>query len=135
MLDRVFVRSHATFGSQPLDVGALAEACLFYGSTDLVFVRGTLHQLLEMYGADQVVEFVSGGYVRAHLLDLDSAVMTEDTNGPSERHRPITFRIDDGTLEAQVVEAFRMATGKSRLGRRRARAFLDVVRPLDLPAS
>lgn len=127
VLDKVYVRSHSTFGSQPLDVGALAEACLFYDKAELVLGRGSLRQLLDTYRADDVVEFVTGGYVQAHLLDQDAAVLTESTNAPGERHRPVTISVGGESVEAQVVGQFRESTGRSGLGRRRAMKFLEAV--------
>ncbi len=131
MLDKVFVRTHSTFGADALDVGVLAEACLFYGTTELVLSRSSLRQLLDLYGADSVVRFVSDGYVRAHLLDLNVGISTEEVGTPSERHRPVTFKIHD-SIEGQVIKQFREATGRSGYGRKRAMSFLDAVHPIDL---
>ena len=129
VFDRAYVKSHHIF-TDPIDVGALAEVCLFYGSTELVLERGGLTQLLKLYGADAVIEFVSQGYVNARYLQTQVGIHTE-VRGGHEHHSPIGFRIDLD-VEADVIQVFRRATDRSGYGRRRATAFLDAISVIDL---
>ncbi|MFL6108979.1 MAG: hypothetical protein ACJ72L_18620 [Marmoricola sp.] len=128
MFDRVVVRNHHLF-ADPLDVGALAEAALFYGQTELVLGRGSLRQLLNLYGADTLLEFFQHDYVRPYYLDQTAAIVNVAAPSGGEMHSPVQVRIGDST-EADVTRLFREAVGKSGLGGRRARAFLDLMEPL-----
>ena len=87
VLESAVVRSHSRFGSgeQPLDVGALADVCLFYQKTSLVFGRGTLRQLLVAYGAESVVQFTRDRYVRPFFLPQNVRVLSHDVGAVTER--------------------------------------------------
>ena len=103
VLDKIYVRSHSSHGGDALDVGALAEACLFYGKTELVLSRGTLGYLLDLYGTDDVLRFVQGEYVKGHFLGANVAIQTEAEGTSDERIRPITFALAGSSDRKSVV--------------------------------
>ena len=125
VLEQIYVRTHARMGGSVLDVGALAEACVFYGSVNLVLGRGSLRQLLGTYGSDALLEFLREGVVRPYYMHPLAGVYTEGANTTDERHQPLLFSVDRD-LESDVVSIFREATGRSGAGRRRAKRFLDI---------
>lgn len=134
MFERAYARAHVDFrtGDRPLDVGSLAEVCLFYRTTALVLGRATLRQLLASYGADSVVRFVRDRYVEPYYLAENVGVINREVGTVSERHRPVTFTVGQQDPSAEIVALFREATGRSGHGARRAHAFIESVTILEL---
>lgn len=118
------VRTQPRLAGGVFDIGALAEAALFYQDTEVVLSVGELDVLLQRYSPEEVLRLVRDGYVNCHLFEKDVAVRTDTVEG-HELHRPVTYRIGTQTAESAVVELFRKATGKSGRGRRLAQQFLE----------
>lgn len=135
MFESIVVRRTTSIGSpNPLDLGRLAEAMLFYRTVRLILTRHSAMQLVQVCGPDLALEIVANTNVDAVLLDRDMAVKNEDTGTARERHRPVTLKVMDESAEAMITRLFREATGKSGKGRRMADRFLARTRTYDLPA-
>lgn len=134
MLERVYVRNHHSFVSPVIDLGALAEAALFYGDTQLVLSRASLWQLLDRIGAETLLELAKVEHIHPYYMTDVPAVHTEDTGSRDERHRIVTVGIHKASMESEVVEAFRARTSQSGRGRRLANQFLKECQPLKTPS-
>ena len=51
-----------------IDIGALAEALLFYQNTHLLLNEGELTQLTQLIGIDSLLSMLEAGYARVLLL-------------------------------------------------------------------
>jgi hypothetical protein len=129
MFDALVIRRNASAGHGAVDLGRLAEAMLFYRTVRMCISRGGLRQLIAKCGPETVVELVENANLQTVYLDVDTGIYTLDTGTSRERHKPITFKILDGTYsdrayEDTAISLFQEATGKSGKGRRLANRFM-----------
>jgi hypothetical protein len=68
MFDRVCIRRPADLTTvlQPLDLGAIAEAMLFYGMTHVILDAGSIESLLHQVGPQTLIRLSKNDYVSLH---------------------------------------------------------------------
>lgn len=131
--DAIMVRQTAPPGSaQPIDLGHLAEAMLFYRTVRMILTRWSASQLILQCGPDLALEIVANTNVDAICVDQDVVICSENVGTARERHWPLAMKTVE-THEAMIVRLFREATGKSGKGRRLAQRFLAHTRAYELP--
>ncbi len=133
MFERIVIQQHDPFETErPIDVGALVEAMLFYGSVHLVADASAIKQLLRVWGPDGLLELVSSGYLNIVYRDNFAAIFT-GKNGLGREHHDVVVgaitREQGGrsvaAAEEVIPKTFIEATGRPGRGRRLARRFID----------
>lgn len=127
MFEAICLRSSRDLQVEPLDLGLLAEALLFYGEVDLVLNRTFLTQLANALGPDDLLEFAQLDGVSLAYCNQFDAVLTENTATPSERYFLGLAEMPHTRLDQLSTELFRGAVGKSGKGRRLAERFCALV--------
>jgi hypothetical protein len=127
VFDAICLRSTTDPQSEPLDLGLLAEALMFYGTVDLVLNRAFLNQLMNALGPDELVEFTQLDGIKVSYCNQFDVVLTENTGTVAERYFLGTAEMPHTRLDQLSTELFRGALGKSGKGRRLAERFLTFV--------
>ena len=130
MFDSICLRQQRTLvGSEPIDVGFLAECLLFYGKVRLVADRGMLGQLLTVCGPSQVLTLVESDRLQIAYLENSLGVRTENTGTPLELHQPVSYEIVGmHRLQDVAPSLFEEVIGRSGKARRMAVRFQRRVR-------
>jgi hypothetical protein len=76
-------------GPHPFDLGFLAEALLFYDDARLIANINALNYLVRSCGPDTVIALLEEGFLKLTYTQTATAVQTDSTGTPHERHRPI----------------------------------------------
>lgn len=109
-----------------IDLGALAEAMLFYSSTTIVARIPTIQQLVTTMGADTLIETMELGFLKIVYQHNRSGIATDSATANSLFY-PIVFNAPDHHIEKIAVEAFQKAVGKEGRGRRLGLRFAKMV--------
>src|SRR5262245_45598239 len=116
-------------GPQPFDLGFLAEALLFYDDVRLIANINALNYLVRSCGPETVIALLEEGFLKLTYTQTATAVQTDNTGTPLERHRPVIVsavpreHIQAGqqtarwSLEEAAQDVFQETTGKSGRGR------------------
>ena len=121
MFERVCMRESPETRHQALDLGALAEAMLFYQECHVVGRKGALEQLAQGCGADVLERVLSEGFVQLKYRPEFPSVRTEGTGTPDERHAPTVVSFSGLELERILPEVLSEVVGARGRGRRAAR--------------
>lgn len=130
MFDSIVFKN--TIGPGPLiDIGALAEALLFYGRVAIVGNSGTIKDLLARIPPFVLLSLMRDKRIEIHYLaDQVGVSSVEMSNGRSLKSL-VRISSPDHTIEKIGPTAFRAATaatGQSRIG---ASQFTTLLRPFD----
>jgi hypothetical protein len=122
-----------TDSANPLDLGFLAEAMLFYETVEVLANRVSLTQLVRQIGPELLLEFLKCNHLRLRFEKNFTGVYTENSGTAAEQHALTVFEISGqdllDVLRPAAVEAVRME-GK---GRRLALKLADQIQdtPID----
>ena len=97
MFDHILVRSMKDSHTEILDLGALVEAMLFYGTVSLVITTESAAQLFRAWGPAGVLELIRRDYLSLVIEDDTTGVRTENTGTGREHYAPVTFRLTGKT--------------------------------------
>ena len=87
MFERIIIRQRSSQSiGQPIALGVIAEALLFYSDVLIVADYPTLRALLTVATPDVVVELVESGFLRLVYESDSVAVITEGAGSSRERH-------------------------------------------------
>jgi hypothetical protein len=121
---------------EPIDVGFLAEALLFYQKVYLIADQGMLKALILKSQPDVLLSFLESGFLEIFYLENNTGVYTEDSGTPYERHLPTLFSIPDYAWQKHAPKLFSEAIGCSvKGGRRYSKQFSKYVKPLSFDDS
>lgn len=96
MFERILVQQHRPDPTdEPLDLGALVEAMVFYGRTDLILTPGVLSQMGRAWGVDGVLELIAEEHLGLLHSPESHVVFTESLSDGREFHRPDTMTVHD----------------------------------------
>src|ERR1035441_2776454 len=109
VFDAIVLRSTTDPQSEPLDLGLLAEALMFYGTVDLVLNRAFLNQLMNALGPDELVEFTQLDGIKVSYCNQFDVVLTENTGTVAERYFLGTAEMPHTRLDQLSTELFRGA--------------------------
>lgn len=125
MFDRIVVRPHNLHNDKdPLDVGAVVEALLFYCNTELAFNPGVVNQLARLWTPAGLVELAEEGLVQLNYSSNFYGIQTDQTGTNRERYRPVVFSVhphEGGPprgLDDFVPRIFEEITGRRGQSRR-----------------
>jgi hypothetical protein len=87
MFEKIAVQQQrAGDAENPLDIGFLVEAMLFYGRVNVVANRAALRQLVRVFGPELLLEFLTHQYFKISFERNFTGVMTENSGTPLATH-------------------------------------------------
>jgi uncharacterized damage-inducible protein DinB len=140
MFEAICIRRKENFGSpvfdEPIDVGLLAEALLFYQKVHLIADRSVLKALIVKSKPDVLLDFLESGFLEISYLENLTGIYTEDTGTLYERHKPVLFSIPDYEWGKYAPKIFSEAIGCSiKGGKRYSKQFSKFIKPLSFDDS
>jgi len=121
-----------TVGPGPLlDIGAIAEALLFYGRVSIVGNSGTLKALLSGIPPYVVLGLLRDKRLEFHYLADQAGVSSTPTTTGRNLHDLICFSSPQHTIEKIGPETFRAAAGTTGQARVGSSQFTRLLQPLD----
>ena len=122
-----------TVGPGPLlDIGAIAEALLFYGRVSIVGNTGTLKSLLAGIPPFVVLELLKDKRLEFHYLADQACVSSTQTTTGRNLHDLVRVSSPMHTIEKVGPEVFRAAAGNTGQARVGSSQFTGLLRPFDL---
>jgi hypothetical protein len=134
VLRAVLVQPTGAPSQGPIDLGALAEALLFYGSTSLVIDKGGLNQLLRHCGLAALHELVEGRHLILIYRPGINGVMNTNQGTPRERFDYVSARIErSGFMDVApaIFEAVLHRRGRARRAAERLARHVVTIAPDD----
>lgn len=120
-----------TVGPGPLlDIGAIAEALIFYGRISIVGNSATLKALLSAIPPFVALSLLKDKRLEFHYLDDQAAITSIPTNTGRTLHDLMRFSSPQHTIEKVGPEAFRAAAGNTGQARVGSSQFTQLLRPL-----
>lgn len=116
----LFRRSSTHPGQAAVDVGAIVEALLFYGSIHVMVERSSLLELIVGFGDEILLELVESGFLKITYIDSWNAIMTDSIGGRS-MHSPVFFTSPNHEFDDVLRDLCVEIHGKPGRGRRAAR--------------
>lgn len=130
MFDTITFKS--SVGPGPLlDIGAIAEALLFYGRLSIVGNSGTLKALLSGIPPFVALELLKDKRLEFHYLGDQAGVSSTPTTKGRKLHDLIRFSSPQHTIEKVGPEAFRTAAGNTGQARVGSSQFTQLLRPMN----
>lgn len=126
-------QQRTTDAENPIDIGLLAEAMIFYGEVELLVGRGSLRQLVRDIGPEHLLELLRRGHLRMAFEPNFIGIVTENTGTPYEKYVPTVARIEKQELLEVLRPLVIEAVGRPGKGRRLALRLADhiVDAPID----
>src|SRR5258706_402882 len=126
MFESICIRRQHPFElSEPLDVGFLAEAMLFYQSVHLIADGSTISQLLREFGPHLLMELLKEEFLKISYVEKIIGVAPSDAEISKRVYLPLTLHPANGTwsLETIAPENFSKAASGPGWGRQLGREF------------
>ena len=127
MFESICIHEQAEGPGDPLDLGFLAEALLFYQNVRVAGHGTALRQIVPAFGPDVLFEFLQRGYLSITYLQELSGIHTRQTGSVNESHFPTAFAAPEYQLQNYAPKIFAEVTGRSERGRRLAARFIHIV--------
>ncbi len=138
MFESICIRRQQLYdASEPLDLGFLAEAMLFYQNVHLIADGNILLQLARECGPHLVMELLKEGYLKMSYIDKVIGINPSDAGISGNLYQPITVHPTDGSwrLEKRAPEIFSRVAGGPGWGRQLGREFAELVPTIDIDDS
>src|SRR2546428_5194787 len=136
MFDRVCVRASNFMSTDDVfDLGALAEALIFYGTTHVILNHVGFKDLVRTLGPEILLRMAQTESIQISYCNQMPAVRTLNTGSTSEKHDFVVVQSPQTTIDAIVHDVFQDSLGEGSRTRRRARQFLNAVQRLELDES
>lgn len=117
-------------GEPPLDVGALAEALLFYERVGVVASKGTLRHLLKTVKPFVLLSLLNAKRLEIYYLDEHPVVHTETPPNSEAIHTLLRISAPADTIQSSGMNTFLEAAGKSAQAKLGAKKFACCLVPL-----
>jgi hypothetical protein len=119
----------------PLDLGFLAEAMLFYGKTEVITTRASIGQLIRGFGIDILIEFLERDHLRLKFEPNLAGIVTSNGGTPLEEHFPTIVEVQKRQLLDVIQPVIFDSIGRFGRSRRLSRRLADriVISPIDEP--
>lgn len=122
MFERILIRApRPNDPASPLDLGAIIESAVFYGSTQVVLGASGLGQMVRSWGADGLVELLDSNFIQFRYQQNFAALQTRTSPDGKQRHQPVVFEIKPSAapvgpefLVGRVLEEVIGKRGKAR---------------------
>jgi hypothetical protein len=135
MFESICIRRQHPFElSEPLDLGFLAEAMLFYQSVHLIADGSTISQLVQECGPHLLMELLKEEFLKISYVEKIIGVAPSDAEISQRVYLPVTVHPTNGTwsLEKIAPEIFSKAASGPGWGRQLGKEFADLVPTIDL---
>jgi hypothetical protein len=129
MFESICIKRQDDFTGNPIDLGLLAEAILFYQHVHVVADGSILKFLLRTCGPDVLLELLHSGTVTMTYLENGTGIRTSDQGTPKEKHDFVTIDFPSNALQNVAPACLQELTGKAGKGRRLAYQFLSLIKP------
>jgi hypothetical protein len=126
MFETICIRNQNE-GNNPIDIGFLAEAMLFYQQVRIIGNPTSIEQLVKQCGAETLIELLKSGFLKISYQTMNAAMQTLNTNTPNEIHSPIFFSTPRYSLQNFAPKLFTDITGRNGKGRRMGNRFIALV--------
>lgn len=114
-----------------IDIGALAEALIFYGRVGIVGNTATIRDLLSRVPPFVTLSLLRDGRLEFHYLADQIGVSTTPFADGIQRHSLVRFSSPDHTIETSARTAFLEAAGKTSQAKLGASRFTNLLSNLD----
>ena len=135
MFESICIRHQHPFELlEPLDLGFLAEALLFYQSVHLIADGSTISQLVRECGPHLLMELLKEQFLKISYVEKIISVAPSDAEMSRRVYLPLTVHPTDGSwrLEKVAPEIFSKAASGPGWGRQLGREFAELVPTIDL---
>ncbi len=135
MFESICIRRQHPFELlEPLDLGFLAEAMLFYQSVHLIADGSTISQLVRECGPHLLIELLKEEFLKISYVEKIIGVAPSDAEISKRVYLPVTIHPANGTwsLEKIAPEIFSNAASGPGWGRQLGKEFANLVPTLDL---
>lgn len=130
MFESICVKRQDDFTGNPIDLGFLAEALLFYQRVHIVAGKDILTFLLRTCGSEVLFEFLQSGMITMTYEENGTGIRTVDKGSPLERHDFITWELPGNALQRVAPDILQQLTGKQGKGRRLAHKYIELIKPV-----
>jgi hypothetical protein len=121
---------------EPLDLGFLAEAMLFYQDVHVIANREIIKQLISKCGADLLFDLLDSGFLRISFLENFDGIYTENGGTANEHYTPILGSMPHRAWKEDAKQFFaEVAGGSVKGGQRLAKKFGRHIKPIVLDSS
>ncbi len=134
MFESICIRRQRPFGD-PLDLGFLAEALVFYGSVPVVADDAILKYLIQGCGYKVLSELLQRKKLAITYMESVPLIMTVGQGTPQERHEPELGTWDRIAFQNIVPTVLQEIVGKSGKARRMALRLSSVISAERYPQS
>ena len=128
MFEGICIKRQNDLPGNPIDLGSLAEALLFYGRVHVVASGDIFKFLLRTCGADELLDLLQSGFLTMSYQENGLGIRTQNTGTPREVHDFVMFEVPSHTSQHDVPEILQELTGKSGKGRRLSHRFLQLLK-------
>ena len=128
MFESITIRqqNYAVSGN-PIDLGFLAEAMLFYNKVVVIADAGILRQLTFTLGPDLLLEYLQEGFLKITYIENGIGVHTQDVAKTTERHNICLYQLPSLEIQQYATKIFQEHTGKRGRGRRLANKLIKII--------
>ncbi len=117
--------------SEPLDLGFLAEAMLFYQNVHVIANRQMITHLISKCGSDVLIDFLDSGFLRISFLENFEGIYTENSNTAYEHYTPVLGAMPHRAWKEDAKNLFVEEIGGSvKGGQRLAKRFSKHIKPI-----
>jgi hypothetical protein len=134
MFETICIRLQHETGN-PVDLGFLAEALIFYGRVHVVADPEMFKFLVRTCGPEVLIDLLEAGFLTMVYLENHTGVITRDSGTQNERHSPILFSSPTQALQNLAPKLLQELTGRSGKGRRLAERLTKHISTALYPAS
>ncbi|MCP2074455.1 UNVERIFIED_ORG: hypothetical protein J2Y77_003891 [Pseudomonas lini] len=121
-----------TIGPAPLiDIGALAEALIFYGRVVVAANSGTIEHLLARIPPFILLDLLRDGRLEIHYMEDNTGVSTNKLSNGRSLHSLIKFSSPDHAIEKVGPQKFRNAAGSTSQAKIGASQFTRLLKRLN----
>lgn len=125
MFERITFRNSTRPGSL-IDIGAVAEALIFYGHVDIVGNGATIKYLLKAIPPLVLLDLLRSKRLTLRFLSDQIGVRTQNRQGTAPLHNLITFSSPQHTIEKEPFDLFYERRSDRLSARRFARSVIEV---------
>lgn len=119
MLERIVIRQRNSPSlGNPLDLGLLAEALIFYGEVRLIANHIVMENLLCAEPPEVILELLEQGFLKLAYETNQLLIMTENDNTPAALHQPTAGHMDVWDLPVVLRTVLHKVYGRSGKARR-----------------
>lgn len=130
MFESITIRRQNHHDAQnPLDLGFLAEALLFYQRVRVIANSAILRQLVLAFGPELLLQYLQEEFLEIMYLENNLMIITPNSGTRVERHDVGIYSVPRLQLQEYAPALLQEATGKRGRGRRLARRMVNEIEP------